>query len=734
MSNSVKLRRSNVPNRVPNTTQLPIGEMAINTADKKSYFSTGADIIELLGASVNTLVTAQFTFNPTIAQAAFVLGANAQGQLITGLNADLLDGQDATNFATASGLATHISDTALHLTSAQNTWLDSITASAVEINYLSGVTSSVQTQLNGKQASLGFTPENTANKGAANGYCPLDATSKISATYLPSYVDDVLEYANLAAFPGTGETGKMYLDLATNKVYRWSGTVYVEISASPGSTDAVPEGSTNLYFTPARAQAAITGGASSIVTSNLTLSRALVSDGSGKVAVAATTSTELGYVSGVTSAIQTQLDGKQPLDSDLTAFAALAANGIVARTGTGAVAARSIQGTTNQITLTNGDGVSGNPIVTLANDLVLPGTGKFTWPAGTTAQRPVSPSNGDSRFNTDLGVYEQYYAGTWYPIPRTATLGAVQARRTTTYATTLTFTDLTFDVVDVASNTAICNRDGTNTQRFVAYEAGFYEFHFVLTAIATNTAGVLNARMVVNGTTVLPATMTERPASTTARDEISMTQFVQLAANDYVTLQLSHTSNSLTIQIGTVGTMKKLEGSVGQAGAPGGTNNYQFSAAAFDNPNNAGWASNALAPIVTDSVTTSLSVRAFDDTLLEGVGFLLNIPATASSISFKFTYRAASAPASAVNAIFQLYTKEINIGAAVGAWSAATTLSSIPLTVDTNYHTSLQSLTLASLGLVAGDTVQFQLVRNGASASDTLVGDFYLLNALVTFS
>ncbi|EGW39150.1 hypothetical protein DOT_2883, partial [Desulfosporosinus sp. OT] len=55
-------------------------------------------------------------------------------------------------------------------------------------------------------------------------------------------------------------------------------------------------------------QPAITGGASTIASSNLTASRALVSDASGKVAVSSVTSTQLGYVSGVTSAIQTQLN------------------------------------------------------------------------------------------------------------------------------------------------------------------------------------------------------------------------------------------------------------------------------------------------------------------------------------------------------------------------------------------------------------------------------------------
>ena len=55
-------------------------------------------------------------------------------------------------------------------------------------------------------------------------------------------------------------------------------------------------------------QATVTGGASTITSSNLTASRALVSNGSGKVAVSAVTSTELGYLDGVTSNIQTQIN------------------------------------------------------------------------------------------------------------------------------------------------------------------------------------------------------------------------------------------------------------------------------------------------------------------------------------------------------------------------------------------------------------------------------------------
>ena len=57
-------------------------------------------------------------------------------------------------------------------------------------------------------------------------------------------------------------------------------------------------------------QNTISGGASTITSSNLTASRALVSNGSGKVAVSDITSTELGYLDGITSNIQTQINNK----------------------------------------------------------------------------------------------------------------------------------------------------------------------------------------------------------------------------------------------------------------------------------------------------------------------------------------------------------------------------------------------------------------------------------------
>lgn len=73
---------------------------------------------------------------------------------------------------------------------------------------------------------------NTSLKGAANGLAELDSTGKVPSSQLPSYVDDVLEYASFSNFPSTGETGKIYVATDANKTYRWSGSAYVEITSS----------------------------------------------------------------------------------------------------------------------------------------------------------------------------------------------------------------------------------------------------------------------------------------------------------------------------------------------------------------------------------------------------------------------------------------------------------------------------------------------------------------------
>lgn len=130
--------------------------------------------------------------------------------------------------------------------------------------YTDGKIASLETELANTSATATQTAANLAYMvDSANeplGILVLGEDGKIMSPQLPSYVDDVLEYASLAVFPNPGEKGKIYTAEDTNQVYRWGGSAYIEVSPSPGSTDAVPEGQANLYFTIARAVAAAKAG------------------------------------------------------------------------------------------------------------------------------------------------------------------------------------------------------------------------------------------------------------------------------------------------------------------------------------------------------------------------------------------------------------------------------------------------------------------------------------------
>lgn len=99
--------------------------------------------------------------------------------------------------------------------------------------------------------------------GVASGVATLDTTGKVPSSQLPSYVDDVIEayykaadgkfyttlsegtYSNVI----TGETGKIYVDLSTSRTYRWGGSAYAEIKASPGTLDDITDGTTYVRMT-----------------------------------------------------------------------------------------------------------------------------------------------------------------------------------------------------------------------------------------------------------------------------------------------------------------------------------------------------------------------------------------------------------------------------------------------------------------------------------------------------
>ena len=230
-----------------------------NTSDASKPVSTAQQTALNLKAN---LASPTFTGTPAaptaaadtnttqVATTAYVIG---QGYLKTTTAASTYQPIDADLTAIAALAGT----TGLLRKTAANTWsLD--TASYLTANQTvtlsgdasgSGSTAIAVTLANSGVTAGTYTKLTVDAKGRATVGATLASTdipsldaSKITtgvfdAARLPSYVDDVLEYANLAGFPVTGETGKIYVAIDTNKTYRWSGSAYVYITS--GAVDSV---------------------------------------------------------------------------------------------------------------------------------------------------------------------------------------------------------------------------------------------------------------------------------------------------------------------------------------------------------------------------------------------------------------------------------------------------------------------------------------------------------------
>jgi len=94
------------------------------------------------------------------------------------------------------------------------------------------------------------------------------------------------------------------------------------------------------------------------------------------------------------------------------AIASSTGTGMLAIIGGTAIANRTITGTSNQITVTDGNG-SNNPTIAIANNPIMPGAAGLTVPVGPTASRSISSGVGTIRYNTDLLSFEGYTAAGW---------------------------------------------------------------------------------------------------------------------------------------------------------------------------------------------------------------------------------------------------------------------------------------------------------------------------------
>lgn len=260
----------------------------------------------------------------------------------------------------------------------------SIQNSGVIIDDSNNITGAVGLNLSGLTASRVVVTDASKNLSSSSVTTTtlafLDATSSVQTQLDGKQALD----SDLTALAGLSSTGVIVrTGSGTAAVRTITGTTN-QVNVSNG--DGVSGNPT--LSTPQDIHSGASPTFSGTTLSGLTASTVLVANGSKAITSSSVTTTTLGFLD-ATSSIQSQLDGKQPLDSDLSALAALSSTGLIARTGSGTVAGRTITGTTNQVNVANGDGVSANPTLSLPQDIHTGASPTFTGQtlSGLTASR-----------------------------------------------------------------------------------------------------------------------------------------------------------------------------------------------------------------------------------------------------------------------------------------------------------------------------------------------------------
>lgn len=237
------------------------GQIYYNSNDNKSYMWNGTAWVETtsqgdytftngvqessrtvslkLGTSSNATVTAD---SNGLAVSVASASTSAKGVIEIATDTEASTGTDTTRAINAKQLATKVT---------ANNAITAGTKCKITFDTKGLVTGGADLSTN-DIPDLSSTYIAVTTKGQANGVASLDGDGKVPTAQLPSYVDDVvdayivsgataLSAGWLSATSGgsalTPETGKIYVVLSSgaylNKTYRWSGTTYVEISASP---------------------------------------------------------------------------------------------------------------------------------------------------------------------------------------------------------------------------------------------------------------------------------------------------------------------------------------------------------------------------------------------------------------------------------------------------------------------------------------------------------------------
>ena len=192
----------------------------------------------------------------------------------------------------------------------------------------------------------------------------------------------------------------------------------------------------------------------------------------------------------------------------------------------------------------------------------------------------------------------------------TGDTASVQARRTTLYALTGSYANITLDVTDVENSSSVVAHDNTNTDRIYMYESGLYEIHYHGDIGQGTSANDFETRLYLNNLTAINGSSLSGKSSSTDRITLASNTIFSATSGDYITLQARYPAlagGSIGNTVLSVKQLKGIKGDTGPTGAQGPQGIGLFTGGTINVNTNftAGLSANTF--VVTSTSATSLN-------------------------------------------------------------------------------------------------------------------------------
>jgi hypothetical protein len=418
------------------------------------------------------------------------------------------------------------------------------------------------------------------------------------------------------------------------------------------------------------------------------------------------------------------------------ALAGLSGSGMVAViSGTG-LSPRTITGTADQVTLANGDGQSGNPTISIADNVVLPGTGAATVVSGTTAQKPVG-YGGQFRYNTSTSRFEGYQSGNWYNFGQGD--GTVTSVSGTGNQITV-INSSTTPQISIASNpqlpgsSSVLLPAGATSYRpsgplngMLRYNTDFQLFEGYINSSWQSLAAGSGVTSVATGTGLQGGPITSTGTISIANTAVTAGSYGSSSEVPSYTVnaqgQLTAAAN-VSISATAIGAVTSVSGTANEIASTGGQTPVLSlpSALTFTGKTVTGGTFNmTAAAVASDTVTTNTATQTLTNKTISGASNTLTNIANASLL----------------NSSLNVGTTNIALGATSltlgGLTSVAVTQDPVTnlqlatkqyvdglVTTGLAYHQPVQATTTASLASTTGGTVTYNNGASGVGATITL--------------